>query len=238
MERCSLEEKLIVTGSFTSLVALEHQHPHAAELCGYLSIIKFIFWIASKHKSSGLKVSIVTDSSSVINRLVCTLTVTSFSISMHQVLKEIRKITSNLGIKLHVFKIKADQEDMRNFSDLSFAERENFACDLAAKVLICNADSETCSLPCDLSSTHLSTTHDQIISAPASLCHHASLAFASQFFEHKLKISRVDTVDWTSRIIAFEKFSTHLHRWASKSLSNFAGTAHRMDQCGLWEQFE
>ena len=147
---------------------------------------------------------------------------------MHQVLKEIRKITTDLDIKLHVFKIKAHQDDVRNFSDLSFVERENVACDLAAKSLIYNAGSETHPFPFDLSSIHLSTTPDQIISTPSSLYHHASLTSASQFLEHKFKLFRVDTVGWTSRIMDFEQFSTHLHMWASKSLSNFAGTDHRM----------
>ena len=139
--RCSLEEKLLVTGSFISSVALEYRHPYSAELCDCLSIIKFIDWIASKHKFSGLKVSIGTECQSVINRLIYTPTVTSFSTSMYQVLKEIRKITADLDIKLHVFNIKAHQDDVRNFSDLSFVERENVACDLASKSLICNAGS-------------------------------------------------------------------------------------------------
>ena len=70
---------------------------------------------------------------------------------------------------------------------------------------------------------------------PTSLYHHASLTSTSQHLEYKLKLSRVGAVDWTSRIIAFEKFPTRLHMLASKSLSNFAGTAHRMHQCGLWD---
>ena len=55
---------------------------------------------------------------------------------MCQVLKEIRKNTSDLDMKLHVVKIKAHQDDVRNFSDVSFVERENVAYDLAAKALI------------------------------------------------------------------------------------------------------
>ena len=69
---------------------------------------------------------------------------------MHQVLKEIRKITSDIDVKLHVSKIKAHQYDVRNFSDLSFVEIENVACDLAAKDLICNAGSEAYHFPFDL----------------------------------------------------------------------------------------
>ena len=120
-----------------------------------LSINKFIDRIASKHKISGLNVSIGTEFSSVINRLIYTPSVTSFSTSMCQVLKETRKINSDLDMKMHVFKIKAHQYDVRNFSDLSVSERENVACDLAVKALICNADSEAHPFPFDLSSTHL-----------------------------------------------------------------------------------
>ena len=35
--------------------------------------------------------------------------------------------------------------------------------------------------------------------------------------------------------MAFETFPTHIHIWASKSLSNFAGIAYRIHQCGLWD---
>ena len=114
---------------------------------------------------------------------------------MYEVLKEIRKITKDLDIKLHVFKIKVHQDDVRNFSDLTFVERENVACDLAAKSLICNAGSEAHPFPFDLSLMYLSTKHDQITCASASLYHYASLTSTSQYLEHKLKLSRVDTVD-------------------------------------------
>ena len=103
-------------------IALEYRYSHATNLCGCLSIIKFIDWMYSKYKLSGLKVSIGSDYSSVINRLICTPTVTSFSTSMCPVLKEIRKIISDLDIKLDVFKIKAHQDEVKNFSSINFVE--------------------------------------------------------------------------------------------------------------------
>ena len=96
----------------------------------------------------------------MINRLNCIPTVTSFSIPVYQVLKEIRKITSNLDVKLQLFKIKAHQVDVKDLSDLSFAERENVACDLATKELIRSEGSEAHIFPFNLSSTHLSTRCD------------------------------------------------------------------------------
>ena len=105
----------------------------------------------------------------MINMLICTPTVTLFSTSMYQVLKEIKNITSDLGIKLYLFKIKAHQDDLRNSSNLIFVEREHVVCDLDAKALMYNAGSEIDPSLFDLSSRHFSTKHDHITSTPTSL---------------------------------------------------------------------
>ena len=96
--------------------------------------------------------SIGTDCSSVINRFNHAPTVNLFSTPMCQVFKEIREITLDLDIKLHLFKIKVHQDDMKDFSDLSFAKRENVACDLATKELIRSTGSEVHPFPSNMSS--------------------------------------------------------------------------------------
>ena len=173
--------------------------------------------------------SIGTDCSSVINRIKHTPTVPLFSNPMHQVIKEIRKITSDLDIKKQLFKIKACQERVKCLNDLSFVERENVECDLADKALFRSVCSDTHPFPFGLSSMNLSTRHDKIMSTHLSLYHHASLTSVSKYLAHKLKLSRLDVVDCKSRIIDFKKIPTHLHTWASKSLSNFSGSAYRMN---------
>ena len=50
-----------------------------------------------------------------------------------------------------------------------------------------------------------------------------------------LNLSYLDLIDCKSRIISFDKFPLHLCIWASKSLSDFAGTDHRIRQQGLWD---
>ena len=124
-------------------------------------------------------------------------------------LKEIRKITSNLDAKLQIFKIKAHQDDVKHLSDLSFAERENVAFDLAAKTLIHSTGLEAFPFPFYLSSINISTRHYEIMSMHSSLYHHTSLPSSSKHLAHKLQLSRADVVDWKSRIMTFKK-SRHI----------------------------
>ena len=82
---------------------------------------------------------------------------------------------------------------------------------------------------------HLSTEHDNIISNLSGIFHHVSHTSSSKYLSRKLNLSYVDSINWKIRIIAFEKIPLYIHMWASKSLSNFEGTAHRMNQQVLWD---
>ena len=126
------------------------------------------------------------------------------------------------------------QDGVKDLYNLKISEKENVIFCFAAKSLIYKAGSEAHPFPFDLSSLHISTKHNEIVSTPSGIFCHASLTSASKYLSHKLNLSCLDLIDWKSRIIAVDKFSLHLHTWASKSLSNFEGTSQEMHQKGLW----
>ena len=70
-------------------------------------------------------------------------------------LREIRKVKSDLEIKLQLFKMKLHQDFVKDLSDLSLVEKEKTACNLATKALIYIAGSEAFRFTFDLSSIHL-----------------------------------------------------------------------------------
>ena len=57
---------------------------------------------------------------------------------------------------------------------------------------------------------------------------HAHLVKCAPYLTKSLQISDVHTIDWALRSNVIKGVPKHLHLWLSKSLCNFAGTAHQL----------
>ena len=79
---------------------------------------------------------------------------------------------------------------------MNFSEKENIVYDLATKSIIFNAGSEEHLFTFYLSSLHLSTKHDEKISALSGIFHQASLTSASKCLSRKLNMSYSYLIGW------------------------------------------
>ena len=177
--RCSKDGMLLVEGDFLSLVEIQHRNVYTAELCGCLAITHFIEWILAGHRSSSpISVSTGTDCLSVISRISSTQLVTSFKTYLHQIAREIRLKVRQLNLRLIPIKISAHQDDILEWSDLSFLEQENAACDSKAKQLIKVETRSSVPFPFILSSPYFSTSNNRILSSVQDIYQHVSITHA------------------------------------------------------------
>lgn len=120
-------------GDFLSSVEIQCRNAYATELCGCLAITHFIEWILAGHKSSSpISVSADTDCLSVISRISSTQLVTSFKTYLHQIVREIRLKVRQLNLRLIPIKISAHQDDIIEWSDLSFLQNKSILTLLAS----------------------------------------------------------------------------------------------------------
>ena len=157
--RCSKDEILLTEGNFVSTVECQHRNAYTAELCGCLAVIQFVEWIlAGSTSHSPISISIGTDCSAVINRISSTQLVTSFTTYLHQIVREIRLKVKKLNLRLIPIKISAHQDDILEWSALSFLEKENVACDSKAKQIVQLETRSSVPFPFDLHTPCLSTS--------------------------------------------------------------------------------
>ena len=84
--RCSGNYVLLATRTFTSSVELQYRNAYAAELCGYLAVLKSIAWVIDEFPVSNvLIIKIDIDYASVIARISSIPLITPFSTHLHQI---------------------------------------------------------------------------------------------------------------------------------------------------------
>jgi len=128
---------------------------------------------------------------------------------LNEIKREIIIIHNRLGVIVRVAKVKAHQDEVKLWSQLSFLEKVNNICNKQAKRLI--------------------------VKVPTKYLieYYISIQTIRPYFT---KWYRYDSelVDWESWAKLFKLIRCYIYCWVSKSLANFASTAHRMKHMGLW----
>ena len=88
---------------------------------------------------------------------------------LYKIIREIRKTIKSFYLEIEFVKIQAHQDDIKDTYDLTFLERENIACDLEAKALITNTSLGYHLFLFKLSSSHISTTKDEVVNSLKAL---------------------------------------------------------------------
>ena len=130
---------------------------------------------------------------------------------LYQIIRTIRKIIKSFYLEIEFVKIQAHQDDIKDTYNLTFLERENIACDLEAKALITNTSLGYYLFLFKLSSSHISTTKDEVVNSLKALYKYYSKISTMKYLATKLALLDMSQVDWYSRSIAFKRFPTHLH---------------------------
>ena len=102
-------------------------------------------------------------------------------------------------MKVHLFKIKAYQDEQIPFNELSIFEKLNYWCNEQVKELILLANNSTFHFPFTLSSPYLiNSITKRILSTKEQITHHIDIIQSSSYIERKLNV-KIDEIDWELR---------------------------------------
>jgi len=125
--------------NFISSAVLLFRNAYAAEICRALAIIKLTSYLLScllPQKLSNPLILISSDCSAVINFLLESPIIISFSSVIHQGKWEIRLIIEKHNLNITPSNVKAHQDERKLRKKLSFDEKVNMIFNLQAKLLI------------------------------------------------------------------------------------------------------
>ena len=121
----SYNDNIIGTGKFISSATKDYQTTCAAEFYGRLYFFLELNELAVRHKISffALKLNFGSDYASLLRAWSANPLLSSMSIELHDLVRELRLIFSCLNINIICTKIKAHQDDVKKTEELSILEK-------------------------------------------------------------------------------------------------------------------
>ena len=110
----------------------------------------------------------------------------SFTIPLYQILQEIKYITLKYNLYLILHKIETYQDDVKDYEDLTFLERENCYYNIKAKDLIVANNEVNISFPFNLRLFYIEAADRSIISIPDKVYLQVSYVLAKKHLAKRL----------------------------------------------------